>query len=109
MKIDVLYFESCPVWQRTARDVRRILAEAHLEADAEVRLVTVATEEDAQRLRFLGSPTVRVDDVDVDPEGGGATTFGLQCRVYEHNGRLQPSPPGAWIRTALDVAARRPT
>jgi hypothetical protein len=103
MKVEILYFGSCPSWRRTVEDVQRLLAEGHLEAD--VQLVAVSTDDDARRLRLLGSPTVRVDGVDVDPAAEGATTFGMQCRIYEHEGRLAPSPPASMIRAALGLAA----
>ena len=103
--IDILYFDSCPNWRRTERDVRRVLSETHLEGRASVRLVPVSTEGEAKRLRFLGSPTVRVDGHDVDLSARAATAFGLQCRVYENAGTLVGSPPVEWIRAALGVAA----
>jgi hypothetical protein len=103
--IEILYFDSCPRWRRTEEDVHRVIADAGIEERTSVRLVQVKTDDDAQRLRFLGSPTVRVDGVDVDPSALGATTFGLQCRVYEHEGRLQGSPPEEWIRAALGLGA----
>jgi hypothetical protein len=104
--IDILYFDPCPNWRRTEEDVRRILSEAHLEGRASVRLVPISTEREAQRLRFLGSPTVRVDGEDVDLSARDATAFGLQCRVYESGGTLVGSPPAEWIRAALGFAPR---
>jgi hypothetical protein len=102
--IEILYFDSCPSWRRTEEDVRRVIADAGLEERTSVRLVEVKTDDDAQRLRFLGSPTVRVDGTDVDRSAVGATTFGLQCRVYEYDGRLSGTPPPEWIRIALGLA-----
>ncbi len=84
--------------------MRRVIADAGLEERTSVRLVQVKTDDEAQRLRFLGSPTVRVDGTDVDPSAVGATTFGLQCRVYEHDGRLSGTPPREWIRVGLGLA-----
>jgi len=104
-QIDILYFDGCPSWRRAADDVRRILSEFTI--DATVRHVPVETEADARRLGFLGSPTVRVDGVDVDPAARNAATFGLQCRIYESGGRLVASPPVSWIKAALGIAARR--
>lgn len=101
--MEILYFDSCPSWRRTEEDVQRVIADAGIEDRTSVQLVEVKTDEEAQRLRFLGSPTVRVDGTDVDPSAVGATTFGLQCRVYEHEGRLQGSPPAEWIRMALGL------
>lgn len=42
--------------------------------------------EDAVRLRFLGSPTVRIDDVDIEPAARLRTGFGIMCRTYEQGG-----------------------
>ena len=101
MKIEILYFDSCPTWQETLDEVRRIVTDARLDDATELHLVAVTTHEEAQSARFLGSPTVRVDGVDVDASARSVSTFGLQCRVYEYEGRLRPSPPASWIRAAL--------
>ena len=68
--IEILYFDGCPTWQRTAEDVRRIVAETGVAAT--IRLVPVKANVEAERLCFLGSPTVRVDGVDIEPVGDGA-------------------------------------
>ena len=101
MKIDILYFDGCPTWRQAAEDVQRVLRDARMEGAVQVQLVAIATEEEARRLRFLGSPTVRVNGSDVDPAVRNATTFGLQCRLYKYRGRLEASPPTDWIRAAL--------
>jgi len=101
--IEILYFDSCPSWRRTEEDVWRVIADAGLEERTSMHFVEVRTDDEAQRLRFLGSPTVRVDGTDVDRSAVGTTTFGLQCRVYEHEGRLRGTPPQEWIRIALGL------
>ena len=50
---------------------------------------------------FLGSPSVRINGVDVDPTAAGRTDFGLKCRVYRSDEGHSPLPPEHWIRTAL--------
>jgi len=67
--IELLYFDGCPSHERLLPTVER-LAEA---AGAELRLRRADTPEAAEAERFLGSPTVRVDGVDVDPEAGERT------------------------------------
>lgn len=77
--VQLLYFDDCPGW----RD-----AEAHLEQalwqcralDAVVTRVEVRSQEDAERLRFRGSPTLTVDGQDLFPDH--RAVFGLACRVY---------------------------
>ena len=79
-----------------------MLAEAGRD-DEEVRLVKVESHEEAQRLRFLGSPTVRVDGSDV--EGGIATEgYGMECRIYWVGGKPTGLPPKEWLSRA--IAAR---
>jgi len=37
----------------------------------------------AQRLRFLGSPTIRVGGLDVDPHTQERNDYALSCRVFQ--------------------------
>ena len=79
MDIELLYFDGCATWQHTLADLRALLSESG--RDDEVRLVKVDSMDAAERLRFLGSPTVRVDGRDVEsaiPAGG----YGMECRIY---------------------------
>jgi len=70
--------------------VREIDDEAH--ADAEL---------------FVGSPTIRVDGVDVQPPEEGEAP-GLTCRVYHtRDGRVSPVPDPHDLRDALARVAAR--
>jgi len=73
--------------------------------DEEIELRRVETIEDAERERFLGSPTVRVEGKDVDPGTVGREDFGVKCRLYRSDGGLGHVPPREWIRAALRAAA----
>ncbi len=84
MMIDFLYFEGCPNSDASLAKLRAALDE--LRAGAEPRLVLVSSREEAARLGFLGSPSVRVDGHDLATgEAGGETAF--SCRVYKIEGR----------------------
>ncbi len=98
-KIEVLVFDGCPNLEPTLESAREAIAHASVPAD--LRVVRVESDDEARRLRFLGSPTVRVDDVDVDPAALERRDFGLQCRVYSVAGRYQGRPPADWIAAAL--------
>jgi hypothetical protein len=75
---------------------------AGLGVKAPIEQIQVRTDEDAGRLRFPGSPTIRVDGVDVDPEGAAQMGTALTCRVYLlEDGRFSPLPSKAMIKTAL--------
>jgi hypothetical protein len=59
---------------------------ARLAADARVEEVEVRDIDDAERLRFLGSPTIQVDGVDVEPEARSRSDYAMSCRLYSGSG-----------------------
>jgi hypothetical protein len=62
----------------------------------------IVTEEDAERERFAGSPTLRVDGVDLFPTDEPP---GLTCRIYVlADGRFSPTPDPDALRAALAEA-----
>ncbi len=86
--------------------LRMLVLEAGLTED-DIALERVESPEDAEAQRFLGSPTVRVDGVDVEPGAAERADFGMKCRLYRFAERQTPTPPDAWIRSALKAAAAR--
>jgi hypothetical protein len=99
-RVEVLYFDDCPNHEELLRRLRRLLADHDIDAD----LVTtrVDSDDDARRLRFLGSPTVRVNGRDVDPTAVDRTEFGLQCRLYRAlDGTVSGAPTDTLILDAL--------
>ena len=98
-RVEILYFDDCPNWASVATAVDRLARELGVAAD--VRLMRVAGEEEAQRFRFLGSPTVRVDGCDIEPGAEERRDFALACRVYRTDEGFAGLPPEGWIRTAL--------
>ena len=103
-QIDILYFDSCPGWRGTVERVQQVVAEGGLGDQVVLRVVPVETEEEAQAHRFVGSPTVRINGRDLDPTIEALTSFGLRCRLYDEQGRLEGLPPTNWIRRALGVS-----
>jgi hypothetical protein len=97
--VEVLYLDGCPNADVAVEHARK--AVATVENGAEVRLVRVEGDEDAVRHQFLGSPTVRVDGLDVDTAARSRTDFGMQCRVYWVDGKIVGAPPMTWIERAL--------
>lgn len=77
MHIELLYFEGCPNWHKTDADLRALSAEFGFELTRHL----VDTPEAAERLRFRGSPTVRIDGT--DPFARGDEPVGLACRIYQ--------------------------
>ena len=102
-RVEVLYFDGCPTWKQAVELVRGIVIDEGLDESVEVHPLRVESDVEAQRLRFLGSPTIRVDGRDIDISTEGALGFGLQCRLYRDGERFSGLPPVAWVRTALGL------
>jgi hypothetical protein len=102
--VEVLVFEGCPNLEASIAAARVAIGLANVDAD--VRVVRVVTDGDAKRLRFLGSPTVRVDGRDVEAGTKDRVDYGLQCRVYSVEGRYHGTPPVDWITAALRADGR---
>lgn len=101
-RVDVLYFEGCPNHEHARATVERIAAE--LSVTPEIHLLEVPDAQAALELRFLGSPSIRVDGRDVEPGADEREDFVLACRVYRTEGGLTGQPEEGWIRAALAEA-----
>jgi hypothetical protein len=99
MRVEVLYFDGCPNHDALLPHLRALLASAG--ASTHVELVRVEDAEAAERERFLGSPTVRVDGEDVEPGAEQRGDFGLQCRLFATPDGLRGMPADEWVLAAL--------
>lgn len=98
--IEFLYWEDCPSHPEAWRRLQDVLDIAGI--DVPVERIEVETDEDAEALSFPGSPTIRVNGVDVDSAGASRTGSALTCRVYIlDDGRYSPVPSEAMLRRAL--------
>jgi hypothetical protein len=98
--VELLYFDGCPGIERVLPMVGP-LAEA---AGARVVTRRVETSQQAEAQRLLGSPTVRVDGVDVEPGAEQRSDYGLKCRLYRTAAGLAGVPQEDWVRDALQHA-----
>jgi hypothetical protein len=102
VEIEVLYFDGCPNHEALLPRLRQLLEDEAIEAPIQLQLVESV--EDADRQRFLGSPTLRVDGRDVDPGAADRSDYGLKCRLYRADGGIVGLPPDEWVREALRSA-----
>ena len=87
--VTLRYFDGCPNWQVAEARVRQVL-DATGRADVVVNHERVETPEDAERLGFVGSPTLLIDGR--DPFAMPGAPVGLACRVYSTPDGLAGSP-----------------
>jgi hypothetical protein len=106
MRVSFLYYEECPSHELALERLREVMAEEGISSEVEV--FKVETEDQARELRFVGSPTIRVDGQDIDPPND--FRYVLTCRAYRlEDDRISPLPSKGMIRRALrSVAKSRP-
>jgi hypothetical protein len=100
MKVEIFYFEGCPNHKPAVERVRWVMKEQGVAA--ELAEVEVPDAEAARAMGFFGSPTIRVNGLDIDPASRSASSTGLACRCYEGG-----IPSEEMIRAALREAQRQ--
>jgi hypothetical protein len=99
MKIEVLYIDGCPHFPATVDAVKKSLAQLGLTCP--ITEMSVTDQNMAVRFGFLGSPTVRINGLDIEPSARQRTAFGMMCRTYEGCGSV---PSEDLIRSAIRKA-----
>ena len=98
-RIELYYWEGCPSHPEALALLEAVLEERGVDTPVEVH--EVSSQEEAEALRFPGSPTIRFDGRDVDPDGAEAPAA-LTCRIYHlPDGRVSPVPSRLQLEQAL--------
>jgi hypothetical protein len=97
--VQLLYFPDCPNYQPTRELIEQTGSELGIELDLE--LIAIDDERSAHHLRFLGSPTVRIDGDDIEPHARDRTDVALSCRIYRTEHGTRGYPDRHLLRTAL--------
>lgn len=99
MTVELFYWEGCPSYPEARELLRYVLRERG--SSDEIRMREVTTTEEAEELRFPGSPTIRINGRDVDPSGAEAPAM-LACRIYRlPDGHVSPIPSREQLEEAL--------
>ena len=104
MRVSFLFYEDCPSHDLALERLREVLDEKGIDANVEV--VKIQSEEQAQELRFVGSPTILINGQDIAPPPPDSR-YALTCRAYRlEDGRISPLPSPDTIRRAIDAAEK---
>jgi hypothetical protein len=104
MRVSFLFYEDCPSHDLALERLREVLDEKGI--DVSVEVVRVESEEQAQELRFVGSPTILLNGQDIAPPPPDSR-YTLTCRAYHlEDGRISPLPSPDTIRRAIDAAEK---
>ncbi len=104
MRIELLWFEDCPNHQVAEEVLVEVLREAGLE-DSIIR-IEVPDLETGNAVCFPGSPTIRIDGVDIEPGWEPCADCSPRCRLYSTVDGLRGVPERPWIQTAVRAATR---
>lgn len=99
MKVEVLYFKGCPNHVPAVERVREALHK--MGRHDEIREIEVDSQHKAEATAFLGSPSVRINGVDIEPSARDARAFGLTCRTYIDGVSRTGLPTRELISTAI--------
>jgi len=98
--VALLHFDGCPGYRKAEQSLKDALSQEGVWS--EIELVLVNTDEEAEALKFPGSPTIRMDGQDLFPSSAGEQDgWHLGCRVYATPEGLKDHPTGEMIQAAL--------
>ena len=102
MNIEILWFEACPN-RYAARDlVEEVLAENRIEAT--IDSIEVPDLETGERVHFPGSPTIRINGRDVEPDFTDTGEYTPRCRIYLTESGYAGVPEREWIEESVSTA-----
>ncbi len=99
MKVEFLFFEGCPHGPLALERLEQVIE--RMAPGTAIAHVRVESDELAQQVGFLGSPSIRVDGLDIEGLTSGAP--GMACRLYDGGG-----PPAEWMIEAAVLRAMGP-
>jgi hypothetical protein len=99
MKIEFLWFSGCPNHEEAREALLDVLGQVGINANIDD--IDATDPSVAKELRFPGSPTIRVDGVDIEPGFEDPGDYTPRCRLYATPSGLRGTPERAWIEAAL--------
>ena len=101
MKIELFYFDGCPAYKTALKHLEEVLKEKGL--DVEVKMKKIKNDKQALKERFLGSPSIRINGVDIEPGAQEVNKYSISCRLYFKDGEVKEWPSKKLIRQAIDT------
>ena len=96
-EIILLYFDGCPSWHLALENLKTVIETEQI--PAEIVLIRIDDPDQAQRNHFLGSPSFRVNGIDLWPLE--QKNYTLSCRVYQTPTGFQGSPTIEMLKERL--------
>lgn len=101
--IQFIFYEKCPSYKYALKNLKEVMAEENIKD--EVSIIRLTDLQEAKNLRVVGSPTIRINNKDIDLSISKSANFSLKCRNYSFNGETTGWPDKEMIKEAFS----RPT
>jgi hypothetical protein len=102
LKITLMLTESCSHHEEARALIDDALSEVGVEAEIDV--ITVRTDEEAHDAGVIGSPTIRVDGVDIEHGDREPPETSPNCRFYNSPAGWKPVPDKGMLLRAIERA-----
>ena len=101
-KFELLYFEDCPSWKNALEILNNILSGFGL--SPKITLIQVETQDQAEKYKFVGSPTIRANGVDLFPIEHNQ--YALGCRLYQTPEGFKGWPTEEMLKGRIETILR---
>jgi len=98
-RVEFLWFDGCPGHERARALLDEVIAD--IAPGTTVESINASDHAVAAAYHFPGSPTIRLDGRDIDPDFRDPGDYTPRCRLYRTPDGLRGVPPRAWIEAAL--------
>jgi len=105
LRILLVYHEKCPNFKNVLKDLKDALTEE--KTNAQIQIVKLSNLQEAKNLHIVGSPTIRINNKDIDPSIKKSSNYSLKCRSYFYHGKITASPPKEFIIEAIRKAKKQ--
>ncbi len=101
MKIEFLYFEGCPNHEAALTNLKDALSETKI--DEKIEIINIEKPENVTKHRFLGSPSIRINNRDLEIAEDESTEYSMRCRRYKNGDAIEGFPSKELIKMILAI------
>lgn len=99
MRVEFLYFEGCPNHETALANLKEVLSEIGM--TDEIEIINIDKLNDVSIHRFLGSPSIRIDNKDLEITEDNSTEYSMRCRRYKNGDIMEGFPSIELIKIKL--------
>ncbi len=98
IKARLLYVPDCPGMEPARERLREVIDRERFPVETEELIII--DQDTARRERFLGSPTIQINGLDIEVSRRADTPF-LGCRLYRDGSKVEPAPSERMMLDAI--------